>query len=239
MTIRVDARLFRFAGHCVSKEETRYYLQGVYIEPHPEKGALMVSTDGHRMVVAYDPDGDCDETAIVMLPKPALDLAKDHSKGAKDVLELPAWEIDVKGKSASLVRDGNTIATYEDILIDGEFPNWRGVLPVAPASVPVGLAGFNPVYLAGFGKLGDEIGKAIDRSPSIRLFSAGGAPEEPALIRWDGIDDVFGILMPTKVDDRSVGFPEFMAPAAPRPKRATASPSVEAAEQAHGAEVLA
>lgn len=76
MTIRVDANLLRLAHMAISKEETRYYLNGVHIEPHPVRGAILVATDGHRMVVIHDADAECDEDVIVKLPGYALAQCK-------------------------------------------------------------------------------------------------------------------------------------------------------------------
>lgn len=42
--ITVDANLFRLAYAAVAVDEMRPYLKGVCIEPHPVKGAIMVST---------------------------------------------------------------------------------------------------------------------------------------------------------------------------------------------------
>ena len=58
MTIRVNADLFKLVHAAISKEETRYYLNGVFIEPHPVGGAVLVATDGHRMLVAHDEKGE-------------------------------------------------------------------------------------------------------------------------------------------------------------------------------------
>lgn len=44
----------------VSKEETRYYLNGVLIEPAPQGGVFLVATDGHRLVCFHDPEGMTD-----------------------------------------------------------------------------------------------------------------------------------------------------------------------------------
>jgi DNA polymerase III sliding clamp (beta) subunit (PCNA family) len=72
MTAVVNADLFRIVYSCVSTEETRYYLNGVHVEPHPVKGAILVATDGHRMLIAHDKDGSCSGPIIVQMPRFAL-----------------------------------------------------------------------------------------------------------------------------------------------------------------------
>ena len=63
--IDVNAMLFKAARECQSSEETRYYLGGVYVQPHPERGALLVATDGHRLIAIHDETGICEKPAIV------------------------------------------------------------------------------------------------------------------------------------------------------------------------------
>ena len=60
----VDAELFMMVRRAVGSEETRYYLQGVFIEPDPRGGAWLVATDGIIMMVARD--------ASAVAPKPAI-----------------------------------------------------------------------------------------------------------------------------------------------------------------------
>ena len=57
--ITVNARLFKAASLFVSGEDTRNYIQGVCIEPHPE-GALLVATDGRRVVAILDRKGSAE-----------------------------------------------------------------------------------------------------------------------------------------------------------------------------------
>ncbi|RCK40460.1 hypothetical protein [Thalassospira xiamenensis] len=71
--ITVSAKHFYAAWQFVSTEKTRYYLNGVYIEPHKDGGVLLIATDGHSMAVIRDAtarfEGDKAETK----PKPAND----------------------------------------------------------------------------------------------------------------------------------------------------------------------
>ena len=80
--IRVNANLFRLAQMTVSTEETRYYLNGIFIQPHAVQGVLLVSTDGHRMTVIHDETGHADQSAIVRLSPEALKLCKLSKDGA-------------------------------------------------------------------------------------------------------------------------------------------------------------
>ncbi|MBX5131630.1 hypothetical protein HJB80_02845 [Rhizobium lentis] len=217
MKTTVDANLFRLIWTTVSKEETRYYLNGVFIEPHPEKGALLVATDGHRMLVAHDENGQCEEKIIVKLPKYALQECKHKPvHGSARILE-----IDHEGTGNAKISQINSgefsdILTVYDVLIDGTFPNWRRAVPdmsdEAPGTVGVG---FNAKYLKEFGALGQEITKTIDgASPAFIIQKQSGG--SPTIIRWSGVRHIFGVFMPMRFDSKDLGIPTFIALPAPQ-----------------------
>lgn len=65
----VSADLFARAMLAISTEETRYYLQGVYVQPCPQGGALLTSTNGHWLINVRDPRGIVEGAGIVTLNK--------------------------------------------------------------------------------------------------------------------------------------------------------------------------
>lgn len=178
----------------VSNEETRYYLNGILIEPNPNGGVTLVATDGHRLVAAHDPQGHADQSYIVALSKDCLGqirkLAKTVSRTAKDKntddLKLVAK---VTGNAS-----GQIVATLYNAklqaaaaittasVIDGSFPDWRRVVPQRREEASA-ATGWNPKYLADFSAV----------SAAITIF--GGGRSEPALIDF-GRPDFLGVIMP-------------------------------------------
>lgn len=65
----VSADLFARAMLAISKDECRYYLQGVFVQPCPQGGALLTSTDGHWLINVRDPRGVVEGSGIVTLNK--------------------------------------------------------------------------------------------------------------------------------------------------------------------------
>lgn len=213
--IRIDANLFRLAYAAVSTEETRYYLNGVYIEAHPVAGAIMVSTDGHRMVVVHDPEGQCSEAAIVKLPRFALAECKSPktSKAKRWLTIEPALpgtatvEDETLGKKPDDLAVIQPVVTVSRVVIDGTFPEWRRVVPYAVTEPSrAGPAAFNAKYLKEWGALGAEIGKLIGNTPEMRIELSDGA--SPAVIRW-AMPNIFGIQMPMRSGIKGY-LPEFM-----------------------------
>lgn len=65
----VSADLFARAMMAISKDECRYYLQGVFVQPCPQGGALLTSTDGSWLINVRDPRGIVEGPGIVTLNK--------------------------------------------------------------------------------------------------------------------------------------------------------------------------
>lgn len=104
--------------HCISTEETRYYLNGVYL--HAVEGRLVaVATDGHRLMRNTGPEGTMDYGVI--LPRKLVGLLP---KGAVTV-ELTQNKV--------RVTSGSTVITSK--LIDGTFPDYVRVIPTGNSNV--------------------------------------------------------------------------------------------------------
>jgi len=200
--IEVDATLFAVAYSCVSTEETRYYLQGVYVTPAPDpetgRGVLMISTDGHRMALVYDRDGITDQGRIIRLDPKAKALKVARGERGR-VLHIDGLE---KGGSAvaRVLIGFDHDCTQVDVItvseIDGTFPDWTRVLPQDPKAGVAVHAGnsFNPVYLAGFGKAFQTLLDVRTGAFSIAQSEAGA----PAWVWNDSAPHVRFVCMPMR-----------------------------------------
>lgn len=74
--VTVSARAFLAAYQFVSRELTRYYLNGAFIEPLPGGGGvLIVGTDGHTLGVVHDPTGRANRPCICPMPRSIVERA--------------------------------------------------------------------------------------------------------------------------------------------------------------------
>ena len=108
-----------------SVDETRYNLNGVYLEVLPDNGKIrMVATDGHRLA-QVDRTLASDPSAIasgVIIPRKGLAELK------RIVDEDDADEVDLAFEGNSgLARKGDVTLVMR--LIEGEFPNYSQVVP--------------------------------------------------------------------------------------------------------------
>jgi hypothetical protein len=202
--LTINANLFRIAARISSVEETRYYLNGVYVEPH-EKGVLLVAIDGHRLICIRDKDGEADAPAIIATSRELSKHCKPARRGEKRLLHIQDDQLSVlMSPKNSKVYEG--IYTRGHALIDGTFPDWRRCLPGPIGKAKLEAALFNSLYVAEFGHIGSELDLELDppvtrhewHPPAMQIVSPdmGG----PSLIRWPIIPQAFGVLMPMRFD---------------------------------------
>lgn len=113
----------------VSTEETRYYLNGIYlhsVETNPKEAKLRgVATDGHRLALV-DVDLPAGAKGIngVIVPRKALSLISTVA-GAS-----PAGTINV-GISPTQIRVSSGKASLVSKLVDGTYPDYGRVIPTS------------------------------------------------------------------------------------------------------------
>ncbi|MFA7432191.1 MAG: DNA polymerase III subunit beta [Gemmobacter sp.] len=119
-------RLFDKAKFAISNEETRYYLNGVYMHvSEGEDGPALrcVATDGHRLarIDAALPEGAADMPGVIVPRKTVGELRK--------LLDDDEAQIAVS-VSETKVRFATPAITLTSKVIDGTFPDYSRVIPV-------------------------------------------------------------------------------------------------------------
>lgn len=106
-------------SHAISKEETRYYLNGAYFDT--EGGRLkVVATDGHRMAVLETGEPVQSELQSVIIPRQAIAVLA----GIKGEL----WRVTWNERFAQFVGQNSGIELVTK-LIDGCYPDYGRVIP--------------------------------------------------------------------------------------------------------------
>lgn len=67
MKLNLQARLVAAIAQFKASNDIRYYLNGVYIEPRPAGGALIIATNGHVMGLWLDESGEIERPAILKI----------------------------------------------------------------------------------------------------------------------------------------------------------------------------
>ena len=118
-------RLIEKTRFAISQEETRYYLNGIYLHPAETDGKPMlrgVATDGHRLAQfeLERPDGLDDMPGVIVPRKTVNDLHRlieDSDEAIKVAL------------STSKIRFNTGTVVLTSKLIDGSFPDYGRVIP--------------------------------------------------------------------------------------------------------------
>ncbi len=106
--------------HAASKDETRYNLNGVYIDAGTKSAVRMVTTDGHRLAVASPGSMKLPWKGGIIVPLKGAKYLTDFLKGEDTVtIAHEKGSIQVSGDSwAVSIR-----------LIEGDYPNYKQVIP--------------------------------------------------------------------------------------------------------------
>ncbi len=114
-------RLIDKTKFAISTEETRYYLNGIYV--HANAGKLRaVATDGHRLALAEtDLPAGADGLPGVIIPRKTVAEVRRLIDGSDADVAISVSEAKIRFTSASAVLTSK--------LIDGTFPDYERVIP--------------------------------------------------------------------------------------------------------------
>lgn len=117
------ARLFNLSKFAMSTEETRYYLNGVYLHPSDDNDVLAVSTDGHRFAKITMPS-HANFPGVIVPRKTVMELIKS----------LDIGEVNVSVSDTKIKFDmGATVIVSK--IVDGRFPDYARIIPVGNDNV--------------------------------------------------------------------------------------------------------
>lgn len=120
-------RLIDKTQFAISTEETRYYLNGIYLHVVEKAGRNLlraVATDGHRLAqVEFDaPEGASGMPGVIVPRKTVAEVQR--------LADAPDASVAIELSTAKIrFRFGETVLTSK--LIDGTFPDYARVIPAA------------------------------------------------------------------------------------------------------------
>lgn len=109
----------------MSTEETRYYLNGIYVHAAENEGVQVlraVATDGHRLARFEMPlPAGAEEMPGVIIPRKAIGELRKLADEAADAIQISLSETKVRFSFDHIVLTSK--------LIDGTFPDYQRVIP--------------------------------------------------------------------------------------------------------------
>jgi DNA polymerase-3 subunit beta len=122
------ARLFNLTKMAMSTDETRYYLNGVYLHPSMDGYIVAVATDGHRLAKATLHHGAA-FPGVIVPRKTVVELVK--------VLDIGDVEVSVSETKIMFDMGATKIVSK---VVDGTFPAYARVIPTGNANVVTAAA---------------------------------------------------------------------------------------------------
>lgn len=218
MTVTVPAAFIDAAMCAVSKEETRHYLKGVFLDAR----GFIAATNGHMAFAAR-----VNDTIKLIDVRPAYDSAGNCLPGliVPDTAIAQASKAAGRAKGLDYVFERDTLgqwfiqygaARVHFTPVDGSFPDWTRIISAAPDTLIA--AHYQPQYIAALGKMAQALrdGKK-DAATSYRLHQNA---DNPALVTFcrklDSVTDNPGprtdccaVLMPMRTKDADWAEPSF------------------------------
>ena len=215
LTVTVPAAFIDAAMCAVSKEETRYYLKGVFLDAR----GFIAATNGHMAFAAR-----CNDAFRLADCRPAYDSAGNCLPGVivprDTILQATKAAGRVKGLCMVFERDaqgqwwilyGNARVAFEPV--DGSFPDWTRVIPTAPETLTA--AHYQPQYVQAIGDMAKALrdGKK-DAASTFRLHQHG---DSPALVTFTDAEtqapraDCCAVLMPMRTSPDNYAGATFTA----------------------------
>ena len=194
-TLTVSLSTLRAARTHSADKDVRYYLCGVYLDT---KAGKIVATDGHRMLVAHA-RGVRSAAAPVIIPNDLLDAAlkqfggeyaRGKALGAVDVA------VTVDGVQLTITTPTGQVSGKA---LDGQFPEWRRVVPKADDVATFAPAVLNWEYVMDACEaltIAANIGKAKAGQHATRVQQRG---EFPAIV-CSSNPNVMALVMPLRND---------------------------------------
>lgn len=176
----INLRILAAAAAFASKDETRYYLNGVCIEIE-QRSVTYIGTDGHRLVCYREESEE--------------DARDNHLIGAFIIptAHCKSFKLDKDDEGRASVHESHGRLTIAHNMVDvtfvpieGVYPNWRKSIPRTAASGT--LAQYNFKYLDDFRKFADALGL-----PTPYLAPNG---DGPGLLWFTSRPEVLGLVMP-------------------------------------------
>lgn len=202
-----------------ASDDVRYRLNGVLVTLY-EGHALLIATNGHWIGICESVEARTDQPRILDLPNwfvaQITDLSDDILSGdyvgGEHDHRMPLGKTWVTVETATarlIVRqdDVEVLVKPGQAFIDGEFPDWRKVLPDTSTLKPGISVPVSAIYLSSLHEAAPGDGHPLF------CYQQRGAKLSPVIFRFGGIPELVIALMPRSDGEAAVGdWPKWMLP---------------------------
>lgn len=178
--IRIPADAFKAVQKAQSKEKTRYYLRGVYVESQK-----LTATNG-KILLTYDLEGD-----ILGNVEPFILQIDPTEKALK---KADYMLVDLERKIVETYNEfDKRIGVCACVIVDGQFPDHKRIIPNNDGVITHSYFAFDCDLMKIFG----EAAKVFGRTPVLKLVP-GESASSPALVYFGASPNLTGVIMPLR-----------------------------------------
>jgi DNA polymerase III subunit beta len=201
ITVTIDTQLLKSLALITPKNDVRYYLNGICVDFRADGTARLVTTDGHRLIVARlahaEGDDKPTEARQFIIPRKIIQNLK-----VEKYFPTMTWNFAIGEENGFRSSVGGPHTSTEFKCIDGKFPDYERVIPLTVS----GEAGcYNMHYLADLAKVAGRTAGKMDRGNGYTLYQNG---ESPALFVFHDIE-AFGVQMPMRDGNKAFELPDW------------------------------
>lgn len=201
MTLTIKANELEAVAIAASREQLRYYVKGVFFEPYADNTTGMIATDGHRLHATHAKREEAVPVGSFIMGNDDIAKVLSMYKAQAKALGRNAAQyltIEITDKTIAIIytvkdEPPKTCASFQFTPIDGNFPNWRRVLPTRDCQAEV--VGFNGAYMVDFAKACKLVTE--QKMPLIAIKNMGAS--NAILVTFPNNADFLGVLMPMRV----------------------------------------
>jgi len=195
-TILINPDSLQAIALAASKEQSRYYLNGVNVELYKDGSYGLIATDGHRLHTLQTKANEALDSSYILSNddiKKAVSLAKMARKEiGRGLQQLINIQIDA-AFNIKIVCAGKEFGAFTATPVDGTFPDWRRVIPSSTEGGSPVMA-FDADYMADFG----EACRLLNGTKTSCIEMTSTGKNNPMIIKVAGCPDFLGVLMPMR-----------------------------------------
>ena len=205
MKLNLNARLVAAICEFKAKNDIRYYLNGVYVEPLESGGAVIVATNGHCMGIWRDTAAIVERAAILRIGKQLREACRETDDGHLELIDGRLAVTNGKKTEYHVQPNGEKDGEVMPWEIESaKYPNWKAVFPVECQTGPMGM--FNAGYL----KLVNKALKIVTGTDFSGITLRQSDENKSIFVSCGFLPDFAAIIMSMR-DDRKINYPAWLA----------------------------
>lgn len=145
MKLNLKSRLVAAICEFKAKNDIRYYLNGIYVEPLPTGGAVIVATNGHAMGVWRDTSATVERPAILRIGKQLREACTETKEGRLALIDDRLTVTSELGTECYVQPNSVNADSAFGWEIKAKYPDWKIIVPDECQTGPIGM--FNSGYV--------------------------------------------------------------------------------------------